>query len=56
MFWNITQPMLLKRIFTSSNAFYITIKILEVSKSQAFKATFSIFFSLATYILLLVQL
>ena len=56
MFWNITEPMLLERNFASSNAFYITIKILEVNKSQAFKATFSIFFSLATYILPLVQL
>ena len=56
MFWNIIEPMFLKRNFTSSNAFYITIMILEVSKSQIFKATFSISFSLATYILPLVQL
>ena len=48
--------MFLKRNFTSSNAFYITIMILEVSKSQIFKDTFSISFSLATYILPLVQL
>ena len=56
IFWNIIEPMFLKINFTSSNAFYITIMILEISKSQIFKATFSISFSLATYILPLVQL
>ena len=56
MFWNIIEPMFLKRNFTSSNAFYITIMILKVNKSQTFKAIFSISFFLATYILPLVQL
>ena len=50
--------MFLKINFTTPYAphFYISTMILEINKTQAFRAIFGISFSLATYILSLAQL